>query len=691
MSELILPADEEVAVGLGPNGTLKQKRARDIAPGDFVWCFEVESYRPVLAGHFTFTRVDRKPETHKRPAFTCRWFNQQDGPEVNVPTDWIVAADGPSARIDSQRQFAAFAHPGHLHDYIPLALGFELFSNGFRSRRLTEPAAYFLGAFATRPQCYVVGSDTWGIFGVHFNPAGEFGMSRVAPTTMSEWLESHERAAQRLAELAWGRGNFLLERRGKRVGLPNIPVPPGHTGDKLLRRSSAVGFAIHGPIARGEHLNSDGRPSSKDLRVIEFWYACLRAHLLERATQSVRKAFLLGALDTVSNADKNRGSIGLDWPDGFAGEFPTYGAVHAVGRSMLDTFETGETGNPRATRGRLRGRIPRCRILEEVQEVGFLSDLRLARALKYEPAAASAPLAAFPTPNALSVCMDVAVHSSALPSGFGSSERDLTGSRLFRSTAQSVRDFVSMVIEQENLYAVSSLPLGWRRPGPAALGSLAGRSRLPLARSGWEAEAFHRLTHLNEYLSAWSGAQGRCPEADAVFEYLIAVLMTRLDGCRQAWVVPRHEDQGVDVGASFDTGATELGSMTGLIQAKLQTASPVGRRVIDQLRGSLNREEGLIGWVVTNSTFTAMATKSAEQDYPTIRLVPGQKLLQLLVAHGVGFFERRVQSGRRVYMDLTFFEALRDLTASGANRKGRIHVVLDRSGTPIFSPDSPPE
>ena len=68
------------------------------------------------------------------------------------------------------------------------------------------------------------------------------------------------------------------------------------------------------------------------------------------------------------------------------------------------------------------------------------------------------------------------------------------------------------------------------------------------------------------------------------------------------------------MGATFTTGAAlELGGLTGLIQAKLQAAK-VGRRIVDQLRGGLNRS--LINrWVVTNNEFTPFAKKSAENDY----------------------------------------------------------------------------
>jgi hypothetical protein len=662
---------------------LVRKPAADIAPGDFVWCFAVETYSPNLAGHYRFIRVDEPPNRETKPTSRWRWFNQQDGPETWVPDDWLFFSPDGLIPGAGRRRVEGYAHAGHLVDLIPLAVDLELFSDAFTSRGLSEAAAYFLGAFALRPQCYAVGDDTWGVFGVHFNRAGRFGITTLDRTTAQAWFTKHREAFESLANEVWGSGGFHVEQRGATIGLANLAPPVGHRRDQLFSAAIPVGFAIHAPIAIGKQLDVDGSATSADLRIIQYWYACLVAHLVERSSESVRKAFLLGAADTVSNADSDRHSIGLDFLEGYVGEFPMYSAIHAAGRSVLDTFEVGETTNPRATPTRTRGRIPRFKIWEGVQEIGFISSLRFARALQYEPAVASVPAAGFPAANTLSVALRVPVQSVQLPTGYGSSERDLTQRALFRLGTSTPREWLKLSVVDENVFAASSLPLGARVAPAPTVASPATTGHLRLARAGWEAEALEKLHALNIVLGPWTGP-GVVPETDRTFEYLIGCLMSRLEGCLEAWVLPRSEDQGVDVGATFSTGALDqLGGVTGIIQAKLQRQN-VGRRVVDMLRGAMDREEGQIGWVVTTAGYSTAARRSADGDFPSIRLVNGPALVSMLVENEVGFFSRRSGSTRRTYIDLTFFERLRALAAEGRPRRGRIRVRLDAAGMPAF-------
>lgn len=214
-----------MVVGLGRTGQLQRKLARDLSAGDLVWCFQADSYRPTVTGHFRFVAIDEKPETIEKQTYQCRWFNRQDGPAVRVPRDWVVATDAGPTEIEEKQQHSAFAHPGHLHDEIPLAVDLELFSSCFKSTLLTETAAYFLGAFAARPECYPVGEDTWGVFGVRFNSAGGYGVRANSKAKMRSWLDQHLEAMRELATTVWGEGNFLVEVAGEAIGRRTAQSP----------------------------------------------------------------------------------------------------------------------------------------------------------------------------------------------------------------------------------------------------------------------------------------------------------------------------------------------------------------------------------------------------------------------------------------------------------------------------------
>jgi len=679
MRELVVPASDHVIVSLG-SGSVVRKLPQDVVAGDYVWCFCVTSYRPFVTGYFMFTEVKAAPKVERRSARVYRWFNKKDGPSVSIPKDWILfTQDGPE-KLGKQRH-PAMSLPGFLHDEIPLAVGFDLFSNSFASPALTEPAAYFLGAFAMRPQAYFVGDDTWGIFGVRYNVAGEYGVGNVRRLpNLRVQHQRHRAALEKLATQAWGGGNYFVEQRGSVLGEPDHPVPSGHVEDRFMgNATSPAGFAIHARIGRNVHLKTDGRPTDNDFKILQYWYSCLTSHLLERTSPSTRKAFLMGALDTVSNTDSDRLSIGLDWPEGFAGEFPTYTAVHSVGRNLLETFETNETGNPRRTPERMRGRIARCKIWEELQKIGFISEFRFARAVDYERS--SLPRSVFPRPSVLSAILGTDVMSLSQASGAGSDESDLGEHRLFSADRVTQTKFALIPVQEENVYAVSSLPLGHTKGlAGAAIAPVPSRNKVRLTTSGWEREALDKIGHLNSFLPALLES----PKEDLIFEYLIAVLVSQMSGCSEAWVVPRSEDQGVDVGATIGTGVESLGRVRVLFQAKLQ-AGPVGRRVIDMIRGAFHREKGVLGYVVTNHSFTLQAKTSAERDYPEVRLIDGSRLVALLLEHKIGLHSSGRGAARRIYLDLTFFEELRALAKSAKGRSGYVRVQLNEYGSPVFA------
>lgn len=678
---VLLPENDQVFCSVGPTGPVIKKRAADLMIGEFLWCFLADTLTPVVQGRFEFTPITGAPTRLAVPCYSARWFDKSNGPEIAVPVDWRLFGNEGARSIADTSLHRAFAFPSFLHDPIPYGIDFQLFSSGLSVDYLTEEVAYFLGAFALRPQAYTVGSDTWGVTSVGFNRAGEFGFAPSRVPLFKAWYINHLTAMSTLADRVWGAGNYFVEQKCSAIGMPDVPVPAGHQPSRFIDASAVpIGFAIHGPIAKGAQLSTRGQANDDDMRLIQYWYACLESNLCERATVSVRKAFLLGAADTISNADSTRKSLGLDWPDGFVGEFPFYSIVHSVGRSLLATFQSQETSNPRADPKRDRGRIPRCSLEEYVREIGFISQLRFSRSIKYEAALAGQPLAAFPTPNVLSVVFGTPVSTIGLFGSYGSDERDLSNFKLF--VQREVKDvpFIAIQLQEDGAFPASSLPLGTSGSNLPAISSKAV-SKVRLAKVSWERDGLEKLVSLNNLLPKIPSA----PAEDQIFEYLIALMLSRLEGAAEAWVVPRSEDQGIDGGALYDLGPT-LGRVSVVFQAKLQ-GKAVGRRIVDQVRGSLFREDAAIGYVVTNANFTYPARKSATMDYPRVRMIDGTSLMHDLVRHKLGFFSVKTGTAYVTYIDLTFFEILRQTVIDSRGRTGRVKVKLNSLGMPqLVSP-----
>ena len=105
-------------------------------------------------------------------------------------------------------------------------------------------------------------------------------------------------------------------------------------------------------------------------------------------------------------------------------------------------------------------------------------------------------------------------------------------------------------------------------------------------------------------------------------------------------VTARSNDGGVDVVGDIEVGIT---SVREVVQAK-RHRRPIQRKDLDALRGSLYRFEAVRGTIVTTSRFAkgtqeaAFATGAAP-----ITLVDGDKLVDLLIEHGIGVRKRTVE------------------------------------------------
>lgn len=125
----------------------------------------------------------------------------------------------------------------------------------------------------------------------------------------------------------------------------------------------------------------------------------------------------------------------------------------------------------------------------------------------------------------------------------------------------------------------------------------------------------------------------------AAFERLVARLLESM-GYRDVDVTPPSGDGGVDVVAEIEVGITRVKEV---VQAKRYT-NAVQRSELDKLRGSLYRFNAVRGTIVTVSDFAKGAKDAAfDKGAAPITLINGEKLIDLLIEHGIGVRKRHVE------------------------------------------------
>lgn len=122
------------------------------------------------------------------------------------------------------------------------------------------------------------------------------------------------------------------------------------------------------------------------------------------------------------------------------------------------------------------------------------------------------------------------------------------------------------------------------------------------------------------------------------FEHLIKRLLEEL-GYEGVEVTRPSHDRGVDVVGSIQVG---ISSVKEAVQVKRQRGN-VRRPVVDNLRGSLHRWEANRGTIITTSGFSAGARAAVfEVGAAPVTLIDGQRLVDLLIEHGVGVTKKAV-------------------------------------------------
>ena len=153
------------------------------------------------------------------------------------------------------------------------------------------------------------------------------------------------------------------------------------------------------------------------------------------------------------------------------------------------------------------------------------------------------------------------------------------------------------------------------------------RQKIHLLAKAQEAEV---RTSLREHLLKMN------PKA---FEELVGRLLDKMN-YQNVKVVGQSGDGGVDVVAEIELGVT---SVREVVQAK-RHKNTVQRKDLDALRGSLYRFDAVRGTIVATSKFAKGAIEAAfaERAAP-ITLIDGEKLVDLLIEHGIGVRKRTVE------------------------------------------------
>ena len=122
-------------------------------------------------------------------------------------------------------------------------------------------------------------------------------------------------------------------------------------------------------------------------------------------------------------------------------------------------------------------------------------------------------------------------------------------------------------------------------------------------------------------------------------EHVVKRLLEEMD-YRNVDVTARSGDGGIDVVGDIELGIT---SIREVVQVKRHRAA-IQRKDLDALRGSLYRFNAVRGTIITTSRF-AKGTKGAAfaPGVAPITLIDGDKLVDLLIEHGIGVRKRPIE------------------------------------------------
>lgn len=124
-----------------------------------------------------------------------------------------------------------------------------------------------------------------------------------------------------------------------------------------------------------------------------------------------------------------------------------------------------------------------------------------------------------------------------------------------------------------------------------------------------------------------------------IFENVIKQLLERI-GYENVETTSPTNDRGVDLVADIQLGITHVREV---VQVKRHRGN-IGRPVLDGLRGSLHRFRAVRGTIITTGGFSrGTAAAAFEVGAAPITLIDGERLLDLLIEHGIGVRKKVVE------------------------------------------------
>lgn len=172
------------------------------------------------------------------------------------------------------------------------------------------------------------------------------------------------------------------------------------------------------------------------------------------------------------------------------------------------------------------------------------------------------------------------------------------------------------------------------------------------------------------------------------FARCLCLLLTRLGyedvrlAGRTGWK-GRNREGGYDIEATLPAG---VGQRRVVVQAKQYDGLPLFQRSVDELRGACVRSGADEALLITTSTFSPVVDRvSARSQVAPVRLVDGEEMLGLMLAHRVGVWEQPGESPDLPHIlgiDDAFFEELSRDLAGGAQQPKPSRTPPDPASPP---------
>ncbi len=229
------------------------------------------------------------------------------------------------------------------------------------------------------------------------------------------------------------------------------------------------------------------------------------------------------------------------------------------------------------------------------------------------------------------------------------------GAEFYVSEITGSATYDSDKVEDDSAYRHPVRWLNGRKPIPRQIARSALLSRMKV--QGTSADATDLLDEIKECLTL--AARGEAPtferdlQARLVREVLAELRSGRIEsfgferliqsvlrnlGAREVRIVPRSEDKGADLIATYRVAGSFQQSIA--VQAKhWQPDPPVGSEVVDQLIRGIEAESTNLGMVITSGVISDEAYQAAEKYFEEkgirIELVDGEQFAKLIVEHGI--------------------------------------------------------